>query len=37
LAGFELIEIVDLPPTTDMYRDGERQKCRYRRFVGKFL
>jgi predicted acetyltransferase len=30
LAGFELVEIVDLPPHTNMYRDGERQKCRYR-------
>lgn len=30
LAGLELIEIVDLPKTTDMYRRGERQKCRYR-------
>lgn len=30
LAGLELIEIVDLPATTDMYRRGERQKCRYR-------
>jgi predicted acetyltransferase len=34
LAGFELVEIVDLPPTSDMYREGERQKCRYRRFAG---
>jgi tagatose 1,6-diphosphate aldolase len=30
LAGAELIEIVDLPENTDMYRKGERQKCRYR-------
>ncbi|MCB0062123.1 MAG: GNAT family N-acetyltransferase [Caldilineaceae bacterium] len=30
LAGLELIEIVDLPSSTDMYRRGERQKCRYR-------
>jgi tagatose 1,6-diphosphate aldolase len=29
LAGFRLIEIVDLPPDIDMYRNGERQKCRY--------
>ena len=29
-AGAELIGIVDLPPTTDMYEEGERQKCRYR-------
>ena len=33
LAGFELIEIVDLPPNTDMYLEGERQKCRYRRYL----
>jgi predicted acetyltransferase len=30
LAGAELVEIVDLPPDTDMYHRGERQKCRYR-------
>ena len=30
LAGADLVEIVDLPPDIDMYRDGERQKCRYR-------
>jgi predicted acetyltransferase len=30
LAGAELVEIVDLPEDTDMYRAGERQKCRYR-------
>jgi predicted acetyltransferase len=30
LAGFEFVEIVDLPTDTDMYQDGERQKCRYR-------
>jgi tagatose 1,6-diphosphate aldolase len=30
LAGFEFVEIVNLPPHTDMYRDGARQKCRYR-------
>jgi predicted acetyltransferase len=29
-AGAELMEIVDLPPHVDMYREGERQKCRYR-------
>ena len=33
LAGFELVEIVDLPPNTDMYLEGERQKCRYRRYL----
>ena len=26
----ELVEIVDLPEDTDMYREGDRQKCRYR-------
>ena len=30
LAGGQLVDIVDLPPETDMYREGERQKCRYR-------
>ena len=30
LAGGKLVEIVDLPVDTDMYREGERQKCRYR-------
>jgi tagatose 1,6-diphosphate aldolase len=29
-AGAELIEIVELPPHVDMYREGERHKCRYR-------
>jgi predicted acetyltransferase len=33
LAGFTFVEIVDLPPDTDMYREGERQKCRYRRML----
>lgn len=28
--GAELVEIVDLPEDNDMYKDGERQKCRYR-------
>ncbi len=28
--GCEFVEIVDLPEDTNMYRDGERQKCRYR-------
>ena len=30
LIGGELVDIVDLPPETDMYKEGERQKCRYR-------
>jgi len=30
LAGATFVEIVDLPRETDMYRHGERQKCRYR-------
>ena len=28
--GAEMIEIVDLPTDSDMYRYGERRKCRYR-------
>ena len=30
LVGGELVEIVDLPTDSDMYQEGERQKCRYR-------
>ncbi len=30
ILGCELVEIVDLPENTDMYRNGDRQKCRYR-------
>ncbi len=30
LLGAELAEIVDLPPSSDMYHRGMRQKCRYR-------
>ncbi len=30
IAGGTMVEIVDLPEYTDMYRRGERQKCRYR-------
>ncbi len=30
ILGCELIEIVDLPEDTDMYRDGDRQRCRYK-------
>lgn len=30
LVGGELVDIVDLPPDIDLYREGERQKCRYR-------
>ncbi len=30
LVGATFVEIVDLPEDTDMYRIGERQKCRYR-------
>jgi len=30
LIGGELVDIVDLPEETDMYKEGERQKCRYR-------
>lgn len=28
--GAALVEIVRLPPDSDMYRRGEREKCRYR-------
>ncbi len=30
LVGGRLVEIVDLPEDSEMYRQGERQKCRYR-------
>lgn len=30
LIGGELVEIVDVPPDLDLYREGDRQKCRYR-------
>jgi predicted acetyltransferase len=30
LVGGELVAIVDLPTDSDMYKEGERQKCRYR-------
>jgi predicted acetyltransferase len=30
LAGAEFIGIVDLPPHLEMYRRGDRRKCRYR-------
>jgi predicted acetyltransferase len=30
LAGAEFMGIVDLPSDSDMYLEGERQKCRYR-------
>lgn len=30
LVGATLVEIVDLPEDSDMYREGSRQKCRYR-------
>lgn len=30
ILGCELVEIVDVPEDTDLYRDGDRQKCRYR-------
>ena len=28
--GAKLVEVVDLPSYSDMYQEGERQKCRYR-------
>lgn len=34
ILGCELVEIVDLPQDTDMYRSGDRQKCRYRWELG---
>lgn len=30
MAGAEFVEIVNIPVHMDMYKDGERQKCRYR-------
>lgn len=30
LAGARFVEIVDLPPDSEMYQRGERRKCRYR-------
>ncbi len=30
ILGCDFVEIVDLPEDIDMYREGERQKCRYR-------
>jgi len=30
MAGARLVEVVDLPPDSEMYRQGDRQKCRYR-------
>jgi tagatose 1,6-diphosphate aldolase len=30
LVGGELVNIVDVPPEIDLYREGDRQKCRFR-------
>ena len=30
IIGGELVDIVDVPPEVDLYREGDRQKCRYR-------
>lgn len=30
IVGGTLVEIVDLPEDSEMYQEGERQKCRYR-------
>lgn len=30
ILGCEMVEIVDIPEYLDIYRQGERQKCRYR-------
>jgi tagatose 1,6-diphosphate aldolase len=34
LAGAELVDVVDIPHDSDMYLEGERQKCRYRLATG---
>ncbi len=34
IAGGEYVETLDLPEDTDMYREGERQKMRYRFDLG---
>src|SRR4029450_8908872 len=34
LIGTTLVDIGDLPPDTDLYREGDRQKCRYRLDLG---
>lgn len=33
LAGFTYVETVDIPPTNILYREGDRQKRRYRRIL----
>jgi len=30
ILGCKMVEVVDVPVNTDMYRDGDKQKCRYR-------
>jgi len=35
ILGCDLVEVVDLPRDNDMYRRGERQKCRYRWDIGE--
>ncbi len=30
IIGGEMVDIVDVPPEVDLYREGDRQKCRYR-------
>jgi tagatose 1,6-diphosphate aldolase len=30
ILGGELVDIVDVPPDLDLYKEGDRQKCRYR-------
>ena len=34
ILGSEFVEIVDVPEDTAMYREGDRQKCRYRWDLG---
>ena len=36
IVGGELVDIVEVPPEVDLYREGDRQKCRYRvRLTGR--
>jgi tagatose 1,6-diphosphate aldolase len=34
ILGADMVEIVDLPPDSNMYQQGERQKCRYKVDLG---
>jgi len=35
ILGCEMVEIIDLPEDSEMYLEGERQKCRYRWDIGE--